>query len=91
MGERLLCKQEVVGSIPITSTTEATQLPRVRQRLREQPREHPTERCGASFMSSRDSGCASNRESGRARQAMTDGRLIDREKQFAHGCELVGV
>jgi hypothetical protein len=26
LGERLLCKQEVVGSIPITSTTERAQL-----------------------------------------------------------------
>ncbi len=26
MGERLLCKQEVVGSIPITSTTERAKL-----------------------------------------------------------------
>ena len=32
MGERLLCKQEVIGSIPFTSTTEATKLPRARQR-----------------------------------------------------------
>ena len=24
MGERLLCKQEVIGSIPFTSTTDAT-------------------------------------------------------------------
>ena len=43
----------------------------------QQPREHPTERCGAAFMSKRGSGCASNRESGRARQAM-DGWTIDR-------------
>ena len=28
MGERLLCKQEVIGSIPFTSTTGATPLPR---------------------------------------------------------------
>ena len=38
------------------------------------PREHPTERRGAAFMSKRGSGCASNRESGRR-------WTIDREKQ----------
>ena len=34
MGERLLCKQEVIGSIPFTSTTVATSLrPRDRRCL----------------------------------------------------------
>ena len=39
MGERLLCKQEVVGSIPITSTTVAA-VAATRQVLREQRRKH---------------------------------------------------
>ena len=64
MGERLLCKQEVVGSIPITSTTERAKLVSSAAAVAQQPREHPR---------------------GRRRT------LIDREKQFAQGCELVGV
>ena len=32
MGERLLCKQEVIGSIPFTSTTVATVRPALRQK-----------------------------------------------------------
>ncbi len=35
MGERLLCKQEVVGSIPITSTTARTLQSSVRRKARE--------------------------------------------------------
>src|SRR5262249_23636302 len=40
LGERLLCKQEVIGSNPFTSTTAATRFAGLRQGLREQPREH---------------------------------------------------
>jgi hypothetical protein len=35
LGERLLCKQEVVGSIPITSTTERATRSVVRRELRQ--------------------------------------------------------
>ena len=35
MGERLLCKQEVVGSIPITSTTARTLQRSVRREARQ--------------------------------------------------------
>ena len=75
MGERLLCKQEVVGSIPITSTTARTMRSIVRREVRQR---RP---CAAR---------ARGRRGARGRR-WTDGRLIDREKQFAQGCELVGV
>ena len=39
MGERLLCKQEVIGSNPFTSTTVAA-VAATRQVLREQRRKH---------------------------------------------------
>jgi len=66
-------------------------LPRVRQRLRsnrESTRLNDAERrsCRAATAVAR----ATARAAGRGRR-WTDGRLIDREKQFAHGCELVGV
>ena len=38
MGERLLCKQEVIGSIPFTSTTVATTLRPRHRGLRQQRR-----------------------------------------------------
>ena len=41
MGERLLCKQEVVGSIPITSTTERAKLVSSAAAVAQQPREPP--------------------------------------------------
>ena len=84
MGERLLCKQEVVGSIPITSTTERAKL---------------VSRCGSGCVSNRESTRANDakhrlsrsataallrREStgGRAPGgAASEGRLIDREKK----------
>ena len=69
MGERLLCKQEVVGSIPITSTTARTMQSIVRR--------EPRQRCA----------CTAKAAGG----AASEGRLIDRGKKFAHGCELVGV
>ena len=44
MGERLLCKQEVIGSIPFTSTTARTTQSVVRRELRQRLREQPRER-----------------------------------------------
>ena len=38
MGERLLCKQEVVGSIPITSTTARTLQSSVRRKAQQRLR-----------------------------------------------------
>ena len=62
LGERLLCKQEVVGSIPITSTTERAKLVSSAAAVAQQPREHPRKRCKASFVASRDSGALAPRE-----------------------------
>ena len=45
MGERLLCKQEVVGSIPITSTTERAQLVSTARTTRGVVRREPRQRC----------------------------------------------
>jgi hypothetical protein len=50
LGERLLCKQEVIGSIPFTSTKSCGAggfLPagRTRQRTIELPSEHPVMGC----------------------------------------------
>ena len=45
MGERLLCKQEVVGSIPITSTTERAQLVSTDRTTRSAVRVETRQRC----------------------------------------------
>ena len=56
MGERLLCKQEVVGSIPITSTTERAKLVSRCDSGALAPREHRLD--GAERRSCRGAGLA---------------------------------
>ena len=74
MGERLLCKQEVVGSIPITSTTERAQLVSTARLMRSISRRKVRQRL------------RSNRESARGERR----RLIDREKQVCPGVRARG-
>jgi hypothetical protein len=70
LGERLLCKQEVIGSIPFTSTTDRTMRSIVRV---------ATERCAASLVSRRDRCKACCAESGPVQaKAPLSGRCGDR-------------
>ncbi len=65
MGERLLCKQEVVGSIPITSTTE-----RAARTMRSIVRREPRQR----LRSNRESGRRGRR--GRRRTMIDRGKKV---------------
>ena len=70
LGERLLCKQEVIGSIPFTSTTDRTMRSIVRV---------ATDRCAASLVSRRDRCKACCAESGPVQaKAPLSGRCGDR-------------
>ena len=80
MGERLLCKQEVVGSIPITSTTARTLRGGVRRKARQRCAcTAKARRFGGAEIGRCDSGALAPREHSRG------AREIDREEKVCAG------